>query len=382
MFGTYLDYAAHAPLMPEAAAVYQEFCNMPGNASSSHFYGRHMRAVIEKAKEGILTALNAPPGTEVSFTSGGTESINTCIYGTYLFRNSFVSHINDGNISKKIILANPADHTAQLSSIKSLPYAEIVWLPIDKYARVLPDSLEQAILQKDPNKIALFACTWVNSELGTISPVYDYARICQTYDIPVHIDAVAATSLIDFSRLAGKVSLSIAGHKIGAPSGTGAILSSFSFPPLLRGGNQQRLRSGSVDPLGSTSLSIALNRKVQSLRALRQRLVEVVLSAVPEAVVNSDTQDSSDAILNVSFPGCSSDTLLYLFDEAKIAISSGSACHSGVIQPSHVMSAVGLKPDLAKATLRFSLGWASTFDDIEVLSQNLGDIYKKALIAK
>jgi cysteine desulfurase len=347
-----------------------------GNPSSLHASGRRARRVVEESREAIALALGARP-SDVIFTSGGTEADNLAVKGLFWAR-------RDADPSKLRVLAGATEHHAVLDCVEWLAAregAESVWLDVDRFGRVQPEVVRDAI-DANPGASALVTVMWANNEVGTVNPIAEIAEIAHEYGIPVHSDAVQAIGQLDVDFAAsGLDALSLTGHKLGGPLGVGALLATraLRMTPLLHGGGQERdLRSGTLDTPAIAGFAAAVtaavaDREVRALRlgALRDDLVERVLHAVPDAVLNGDPSSSPDARLpgnaHFSFPGCEGDALLMLLDARGIEVSTGSACTAGVARPSHVLLAMGADDERARGTLRFSLGHTSTPGDVDQL---------------
>jgi len=390
----YLDHAATTPMLPEAVAAMTAALSSVGNASSLHTSGRRARRTVEEAREDIADALGARP-SEVIFTGGGTESDNLAVKGMYWAR-----HASDGR--KQRVLASSVEHHAVLDAVSWLADdlgAAVTWLDVDDFGRVHEDTVRAAIAE-DPDSVALATVMWANNEVGTVNPVHELARACAEHGIPLHTDAVQAAGAIpvDF-RASGAAALTVSGHKVGGPYGVGALLLArdAACTPLLHGGGQERdIRSGTLDVPSVVAFAAAvraattdLARRATELAALRDELVAVIQAAVPDAVFNGDPGASSVADgpsrlpgnVHFTFPGCEGDSLLMLLDANGVECSTGSACTSGVAQPSHVLLAMGAAPAAARGSLRFSLGHTSTRADIDRVAEVIGPVVARARAA-
>jgi cysteine desulfurase len=219
---------------------------------------------------------------------------------------------------------------------------------------------------------------WANNEVGTVQPVSELAAVAAAHAVPLHTDAVQAVGQVpvDFAA-SGVAALTVTGHKLGGPTGVGALLLArdVGCTPLLHGGGQERdVRSGTLDVAGITSFAVAVEIAVKGqaefaarVSGLRDRLVAGVRAVVPDAIYNGDPDNRLPASAHFSFPGCEGDALLLLLDAQDIACSTGSACSAGIAQPSHVLLAMGADEARARSTLRFSLGHTSTVDDVEAV---------------
>jgi cysteine desulfurase len=234
---------------------------------------------------------------------------------------------------------------------------------------------------------------WANNEVGTVQPVAALAEVAHAYDIPIHSDAVQAVGQVpvDFAA-SGVDAMTVTGHKVGGPTGVGALLvgRGLALTPLLHGGGQERdVRSGTLDTPAIAGFAVAVQWAVkhqvecaEEMAALRGELVQAVREAVPDAVYNGDPDPAFDHRLpgnaHFSFPGCEGDSLLLLLDARGVECSTGSACSAGVSQPSHVLLAMGADPDRARGSLRFSLGHTSTAEDVAVLGEVIGPVVERA----
>ncbi|MFJ8229078.1 cysteine desulfurase family protein [Streptomyces sp. NPDC094448] len=382
----YLDHAATTPMLPEAIEAMTAQLSAFGNASALHAAGRRARRTVEEAREALADALGGRP-SEVVFTSGGTEADNLAVKGLYWQR-------RDADPARTRILASPVEHHAVLDAVDWLGEHEgatVEYLPVDAYGRVHPEALRAAV-ERNPDDIALTTVMWANNEIGTVMPVAGLAAVAHEYGIPMHSDAVQAFGQLDMSFAeSGLAAMTVSGHKIGGPYGIGALLLGRDYAPVpvLHGGGQERhVRSGTLDVPAIASFAVAgrlaAERREEFARqigSLRDQLVRAVLDAVPDAVLGGDPEDRLPANAHFSFPGCEGDSLLLLLDAQGIECSTGSACTAGVAQPSHVLLATGTDPDLARGTLRFTLGRTSTTADVEALAKAIGPAVDRARTA-
>ncbi|MEU4919523.1 cysteine desulfurase family protein [Streptomyces parvus] len=384
----YLDHAATTPMLPEAIGAMTAQLSVTGNASSLHAAGRRARRTVEESREALADSLGARP-SEVVFTSGGTEADNLAVKGLYWSR-------RDADPRRTRVLAGPVEHHAVLDAVDWLAEhegANVEYLPVDRHGRVHPEDLREAIL-RNPDDIAMITVMWANNEIGTIMPVRELAAVAAEFGIPMHADAVQAFGQleVDFAR-SGLAAMTVSGHKIGGPFGIGALLLGRDHTPVpvLHGGGQERhVRSGTLDVPAVASFAVAgrlaAERREEFARrvgGLRDELVTAVRLAVPDAVLGGDPDPAGRLPANAhfSFPGCEGDSLLLLLDAQGIECSTGSACTAGIAQPSHVLLATGTDPDLARGTLRFSLGHTSTEDDVKALAEAIGPAVERARTA-
>ncbi|MFG2552643.1 cysteine desulfurase family protein [Streptomyces sp. NPDC048581] len=386
----YLDHAATTPMLPEAAEALTAQLGVTGNASSLHASGRRARRTVEEARETLAEALGARP-SEVVLTSGGTEADNLAVKGLYWSRRDA-----DPAGTRTRVLASPVEHHAVLDAVHWLAEhegANVEYLPVDSHGRVHPDTLREAIA-RNPHDIALATVMWANNEIGTLMPIRELADVAREFDVPLHADAVQAFGQVpvDFAA-SGLAAMTVSGHKIGGPYGIGALMLGREYTPVpvLHGGGQERhVRSGTLDVPAIASFAVAGRLAAEQrawfateIGALRDALVEAVRTAVPDAILGGDPAPGGRLPANAhfTFPGCEGDSLLLLLDAQGIECSTGSACTAGVAQPSHVLLATGTDPDLARGTLRFSLGHTSTEADVEAVAKAIGPAVERARAA-
>ncbi|WP_455360935.1 cysteine desulfurase family protein [Streptomyces sp. SYSU K21746] len=382
----YLDHAATTPMLPEAVEAMTAHFAVTGNASSLHAAGRRARRTVEEAREALADALGARP-SEVVFTAGGTEADNLAVKGLYWAR-------RDADPARTRVLASPVEHHAVLDAVHWLGEHEgatVEYLPVDAYGRVHPEALRAAI-ERNPADVALATVMWANNEIGTVQPVRELAAVASEFGVPLHADAVQAVGQLEVGFAdSGLAAMTVSGHKIGGPYGIGALLlgREYSPVPVLHGGGQERhVRSGTLDVPAIAAFAVAgvlaAERREQFAReigGLRDELVKAVRAAVPDAILGGDPDDRLPANAHFTFPGCEGDSLLLLLDAQGIECSTGSACTAGVAQPSHVLLATGTDPDLARGTLRFSLGHTSTKADIDAVAEAIGPAVERARTA-
>ncbi|CAN5534069.1 cysteine desulfurase family protein [soil metagenome] len=389
----YLDHAATTPMLPEVLAAYTAALTLVGNPSSIHSQGQQAKRMLEEARESVAASVGAD-SVEVTFTSGGTESINLALKGLYWARNPSGSSDAGGSSlsrppTRNRILSTRAEHHATIDALEWLAAHEgaiIEWMPVDQYGRIDLDHLAAALAPD----VALVTTLWANNEVGTIQPVSEIVALAAAHDVPVHCDAVSAYGYlpIHFSA-SGLAALSISAHKVGGPVGIGALViaRTATVTPLIHGGNQQRARSGTQDAAGAVAFGVAADRAALPVRAtqadrptqadrarralpddvtaLRDHLIAAVLAAVPDAILRGDPVDRLPGNAHFTFPGCEGDSLLFLLDVAGFSVSTGSACQAGVPEASHVLLAMGLDEPTARGALRITLGHGSTAADVD-----------------
>jgi cysteine desulfurase len=363
----YLDHAATTPVRPEVLeAMLPYLTNQAfGNPSSAHRFGRAARAGIEQARREVAQAVGAEPN-QVIFTSGGTEADNLGIIGAAL-----AARDRKGSVCAVV---SAIEHKAVLAAAHAVCHLggrEVV-LPVDGDGCVSLDALDAALAERP----AVVSIMWVNNEVGVIQPVAEIARRCRAAGVVFHTDAVQA-----FGKLPVSVAelpctlLTLSGHKIGAPKGIGALIvrDRKAVEAIIHGGGQQfGIRPGTENVAGAVALGRAAQLAVaeqeslaERLCALRNQMATRLKAAVPDLRINAEDSDRAPHLLSVSVPGADSEALLMHLDLAGVAVSSGSACSTGAVEPSHVLVAMGVPRELALGALRFSLGRESCQADIE-----------------
>ncbi|HIW62910.1 MAG TPA: cysteine desulfurase [Candidatus Stackebrandtia excrementipullorum] len=383
---TYLDHAATTPMITQARDAYLAAATTTGNASSLHSGGRAARRIVEESRETVADRLKATPG-EVIFTSGATESNNLAVKGLYWSR-------RNADPRRRRILVSPTEHHAVLDVVEWLvehEQAVVDMLPVDADGRIAPDDVAEAV-DKAADEAALLTTMWANNEVGTINPIPSIASVAAERGLPFHTDAVQAVGQITMGfDIDGVTALSMTGHKLGGPTGVGALLlrTDAQVVPLAHGGGQERdVRSGTLDVAGIAALAAAVTAAVDGreaeakrLTTLRNRLIDGVRRVVPDAVLNGPIDQRLPGNVHFSFPGCEGDALLMLLDAAGVECATGSACSAGVAQPSHVLSAMGASAAHARSSLRFSLGHTSCEADVDVVLAALPTVVERARAA-
>ena len=384
----YLDHAATTPMLPEAIEAMTAQMAMVGNPSSLHTSGRVGRRVVEESRETIAQALGARP-SEVIFTSGGTESDNLAIKGTFWAR-------RDADPRRVRLLVSTVEHHAVLDCVDFLEAhegAKVTWLEVDHVGRVHPETVRSAI-ETDPESVALVSVMWANNEVGTVQPVAEIAAVAHEFDIPVHSDAVQAVGQVEVDFASSGLDLmTVTGHKLGGPQGVGALLArrDATLVPLTHGGGQERqVRSGTLDVPAIRGFAVALRQATanrvedaERLVVLRDKLIRGAQDAGFGVQVTGDWEPG-DGIrrlpgnAHLLVPGCDGDSLLYLLDAAGVECSTGSACQAGVPQPSHVLLAMGMPEQQARGALRLTLGHTSTAADVDAFLSALPAAVERA----
>jgi cysteine desulfurase len=361
----YLDNNATTPVLPEVLDAMRPFyAEHFGNASSIHHHGQETRAAVERARESVAGLLGCRPA-EVVFTSGGTEADNLAISGL----------VRSGDH----IISSTIEHHAVLNSCKHLQERgfEVTFLPVDGRGLVDPDDLRRALR----SNTKLVTLMYANNETGVVQPVEEFGKICAEADVYFHTDAVQAASKIPICvKDIGCDLLSISGHKFHAPQGAGALYvrKGTTLEPLFFGGSHERSRrAGTENVPGIVGLGKAAELALKALErgedreiaALRDRLESAILGSVESAGVNGGDARRVPNTTNIYFDYIEGEALVITLDLKGLAVSTGAACSSGAIEPSHVLTAMGLRPDRARASLRFSLGKQNTAEDVDIAVQ-------------
>jgi cysteine desulfurase len=361
MARVYLDNNATTPLLPEVLeAMRPYFVEHFGNASSIHHYGQQTRAAVERARESVAALIGAR-ASEVVFTSGGTESDNLGIFGV----------VAPGDH----VITSTIEHHAVLNACKHLEAkdCEVTYVPVDESGLVEPDDVRRA-LRKNTNLISVMMA---NNETGVVEPVAEIGKIAAEADVYFHTDAVQAAGKVPIrvSEL-GCDLLTISGHKIHASQGVGALYvrQGTTLEPMLYGGRHERWRrAGTENVPGIVALGKAAelardgfeHGEDKRLGELRDRLERGILAQVEAARVNGVSAPRIMNTTNICFKGIEGESLVIALDLKGLSVSTGAACSSGAIEPSHVLLAMELKPEQARGSIRFSLGKQNTAQDID-----------------
>lgn len=375
----YLDHAATTPMLPEVRAAMEPYLSDDfGNASSVHTYGRRAKQAVEDGRDRLAAAIGGSP-SEVLFTGGGTEADNLALIGTVTKLRGNGNHV----------VTTAFEHHAVLNSVDWLAKLgfETTVLPVPESGVIDPSAVAEAVR---PDTIVVSAMA-VNNEIGTIQPVAEIARAVKQRNprTLVHTDAVQALPNLPVNVMEWGVDLaSFSAHKLGGPKGVGALFVRSSVPlaPTVHGGGQERgQRSGTLNVPGIAGFGIAaeiaakeVHEKADRLQPLRDELAAGIAAAIPDAIVNADMERRIPANLSVAIPGAEGEVLILLLDQAGIACSTGSACQSGAVDPSHVLLAIGLSKELANGSLRFSLGRSSARADIDAVLEALPGVVAQA----
>jgi cysteine desulfurase len=356
----YLDHAATTPVREEVFEAMKPFYGPRfGNPSSTHRWGREARAALDEARERVGRCLGARPD-EICFTSGGTEADNLAILGSWRALKQQ---------GRKAVVATPIEHKAILGAVHQAAAegAEERFLAMTSDGVIDRSSFDALV----DDQVAVCSMMWVNNEIGTVQSVPELAAVAKERGVMVHTDAVQAFGKVKIDARTQKFDfLTISGHKFGAPKGIGALFirRGTHLEPLMHGGMQDRgRRPGTENVAAAVGLARAAELTLaeceahcERLRELRDRLEAGIVAKVPDVIVHGRGAERAPHILNVSVPGTDSESLLMALDLRGIAASGGSACQSGSISPSHVLTAIGVPPELASAAVRMSLGALTT----------------------
>ena len=378
----YFDHAATTTMVEPAIAALTDAIKKLGNASSLHSAGRSVRKDLEQAREQIAQAIDCAP-SEVIFTATGTEANNLAIKGLYWL---------GVKKNKKVIITSTFEHHAVADPITWLAEhegAQVVAIDVDRNGFVDLKQLATRV-EEHKNNIALISIMHANNEVGTIQDINQVVKIAG--DIPVHSDCVQSFGKVELSfKKLGVTAATISAHKIGGPLGVAALIlrKGLDIEPVLHGGGQERdLRSGTFNAPGIISFAAAAanavdNRKERELkiRELKSELIQTIKKDIPDAWVNGDQAKSLPGIVSITFPKTDSEGLLLLLDGEGIACSTGSACSAGVQRPSHVLMAMGLTEDETTSTLRFSLSYSNTINEIAKLGSVIATVVARSKAA-
>jgi cysteine desulfurase len=370
----YLDHNATTPVEPAVLdAMLPYLSGEYGNASSIHTYGQKARAAVETARGQVAALIGARP-QEIVFTSGGTEADNHAIFGIAL--------ASVTSISAPHIITTSMEHEAVLNTCQALEKqsVSVTYLSVDCDGRIDLAALREA-LRSHPGTV-LITVMHANNELGTVQPLEEIGRIAAEADVYFHTDAVQSVGKLPIDVNSLKIDLlSLSGHKLYAPKGIGAlyIRGGTRLRQLLYGGHHQRgFRPGTENVPGIVGLGKAASIASRTLAddgariaALRDKLEAGLVQRVRDARVNGSRAERTPNTANITFPGVEGEALVIALDLKGLACSTGAACSSGAVEPSHVLTAIGLPPEEARASLRFSLGRHTTAADIEFALQTV-----------
>ncbi|MCL6500879.1 MAG: cysteine desulfurase NifS [Candidatus Pacearchaeota archaeon] len=368
----YLDHAATTPVAPEVLeAMKPYFSEKFGNASSLHSFGQEARDALEKARKIVADFINARPN-EIIFTSGGTESDNLALKGIAFANKDRGNHIITSKIEHHAVLETC--HWLEKSGFK------VTYLPVDKEGKINPQDIEKAITKET----ILISVMHANNEIGTIEPIEEIGKICKKHKVYFHTDAVQSFGKIPIDVRKMNIDLlSASSHKLYGPKGVGLLFirQDVKIEPIQQGGgHEQGLRSGTENVAGIVGFAKAVelaktNMKKENEREikLRDKLINEILK-IPGAHLTGSRQERLPFNASFYFDGIEGEALLIRLNEKGIAVSTGSACSSKSLEPSHVLTAIGLKPEQAHGSLRVTLGKDNTEQDIDYTIEQLKNI--------
>lgn len=374
----YLDHAATTPVHPEVMeAMLPFYTTYFGNPSSTHSFGRATRTALNRFRDAMAKSLGCLPA-ELIYTSGGTESNNMAIFG-------IMQAANEG---KKHIITSQIEHHAVLhpcERLESLGY-EVTYLPVGPTGLIQIEDVESAIRPDT----ALISIMYVNNEVGTIQPIEEVGRLARSRNIPFHVDAVQALGKLPIHLHELPVDLlSLSAHKIYGPNGIGALYVSKNtkLVPHVYGGSQERKRRPGTENVAAIAgfakavelmLPVADNLYEKAAQ-LRQSLIASLKQQLGSDayIINGHSEQHVPHIVNISFPGVSTETMLMNLDLEEVAAASGSACTSGSLEVSHVLQAMKLPENVTSSAVRFSFGMGNSKDQIETAAQKIATIVKR-----
>ena len=360
----YFDHNATTPVAPAVVETMSGvLTGQFGNPSSVHHFGQQAKSVLDEARSEVATLIGAEP-SELVFTSGGTESDNFALRG--------VADALEAT-GRRHLIASSIEHEAVLVTLKALSRKgwQVTLLPVDQSGLVKPETLEAALT----DGTALVSVMHANNEIGTVQPIAELSRIARAKGAVFHTDAVQSVAKIAVdTRVLGVDLLSLSAHKFNGPKGAGAlwIKRGTRITATMTGGKHERNRRAGTENVPAiaglgTAATLATGKLAadgERIAALRDRLEREILARVPNTTVNGAVDRRVPNTTNISFEGVEAESLLIALDLEGIAVSTGSACSSGTLEPSHVLKAMGLDPHDTQNAIRFSLGFSTTADDI------------------
>lgn len=359
----YLDHAATSPVRPEVLEAMRPYLtDVFGNPSSHHTAGEAAAVAVQDARERVAAALGMRPA-DIVFTSGGTEANNLAVKGIALGALQV-------DPARRHLITTPLEHESVLESadhLRRLHGVHTTLLPVDEQGVLHPQDLDQAL--RDDTALVSFA--HANNEIGTVQDVAALTAVARARRVPVHVDTVQSAGWLDLRELgadAGVAAISIAGHKLGAPKGTGALAVRTRVPlePLMHGGGQENgRRSGTENVAGAVALAVALDlaerereQRASAIEETTQAFIAGVLQSVPQAALTGAPDQRLPNLASFTFAGTSGEAILLELERRGVISSSGSACAAGSDEPSHVLVACGILPEVAQTSVRFTFGRA------------------------
>ena len=373
----YADHSATTPISkPVLNAMLPYLTEGYGNPSSIYSKGREAKKALDSAREQVAEALPAKP-SEIYFTSCGTESDNWAIKG---------AAAAGARKGKRHLITTNFEHHAVLHTMQMLEKEgfEVTYLPVDSQGLITAAQVREAIRPDT----ALVSIMYANNEIGTILPIPEIGAVCREARVPFHTDAVQAVGQVAIDVGVQQIDmLSLSGHKLNAPKGVGVLYlrSGLAIDTFMHGGAQERGRRAGTENLASimglaaaiTIASFQIEERAARRTAMRDRLIDGILAQIPRCRLNGSREHRLPGSLNISFEGIEGESLLLLLDMKGICASSGSACTSGSLDPSHVLLAIGLPHEIAHGSLRLSLGDENTMEDVEYILEILPPIIER-----
>ena len=373
----YVDHAATTPMSAAAFSAMSAQLQQLGNPSSLHTHGRATRKTLEDAREVIAQKIDCLPA-EIIFTASGTEANNIALKGLFW---------NGKRQGKNLVVISSIEHHAILDPahwLQTHEGAEVISVPVTTAGVVDLEFLRDLVSQRG-HEISVISIMHSNNETGVLQPIDSIVEIAG--EIPVHTDAVQSFTKIPVSyKKSGVTAMSLSAHKVGGPLGIGALIlrRAVEIPALLHGGGQEReIRSGTLNAPSIVAFAAASEEAYNSdlVQDLRDSFIDGVKKLIPDAYINGEASDRLPGIVNITFPGTQSDTLLLLLDGAHVSASTGSACSAGVHEASHVLLSMGHTEETAQSSLRFSFGATSTQADVDFVLSVLPDVISRGRAA-
>lgn len=373
----YMDYSATTPVKQEVVdEMMPYFTQNFGNASSAHSFGREVKAVLTKSRETVANMVGAK-ANEIYFTAGGTESDNWAIQGVAFALKEKGNHIITSKVEHHGIL-----HICEY--LEKNHGFEVTYLDVDKYGRVNPSDVLSAIKETT----ILISIMFANNEIGTIQPIKEIGQIAKDHKIIFHTDAVQAAGSVKIDVKELNIDLmSMSSHKIYGPKGIGAlyIRTGVRLHPMIHGGAQERRRRAGTENIPAIvgyakacELAVEnMDSHISQLTEKRDRLAKELTEKIPYTIINGTMEHRLPGNINLSFEFIEGEGILLMLDMLGIAASSGSACTSGSLDPSHVLMAIGLPHEIAHGSLRLSVGDFTTYEDIDYIIEKLPDVIQK-----
>ena len=375
----YLDNAASTAVHPEVVKEMLPYFDVQyGNPSSIHQFGRKAKNAIQKARKQVAALIDAEPD-EILFTSGGTESNNTILYG--------ITKLQGSHLDQNHIITSSIEHEAILQPCKEFENIgiKITYLPVDEHGIVNPDDITNSI----NSHTVLVSIMFANNEVGTIQPIKEISEICKKYQIPFHTDAVQAVGKVPINvKELGVDALSISSHKINGPKGIGALFIKKGViitPQILGGGQENGMRSGTENVASIVGFGKAceiakerLNENISHFQTLHSSMLSRIVKEIPHVKLNGHPEKRIFNNIHFTFLGVNGEDLIIKLDEHGIAASTGSACSVHTQKASHVLQAMGFNHEQITGSLRLSFGYTNTLDEInqtvEVLKKVVSEL--------